>query len=283
MPKDLHVQQRRNQDRHFRLSGLPQRQEAACPTRERPGMTHLGTDRTYRDSITPAPEETAFTVVVEESDLRVTASRDLRQEVAQYLTELRAGLKNYILLHPGFAASLTPLPEDPHAPPLVQAMLAAALVCQVGPMAAVAGAIAQAVADRFAPLCPDMLVENGGDLYLHSTRERLVALLAKPVQGARLALKLGKADFPVALCSSSATIGPSLSFGSADLVMVKARKGAVADAAATTLGNLARSGEHLPLVLARAQELAHAGLSGVFVQVEEKIGVWGDIELAVLE
>ena len=246
-------------------------------------MTHLGTDRTYRDSITPAPEETAFTVVVEESDLRVTASRDLRQEVAQYLTELRAGLKNYILLHPGFAASLTPLPEDPHAPPLVQAMLAAALVCQVGPMAAVAGAIAQAVADRFAPLCPDMLVENGGDLYLHSTRERLVALLAKPVQGARLALKLGKADFPVALCSSSATIGPSLSFGSADLVMVKARKGAVADAAATTLGNLARSGEHLPLVLARAQELAHAGLSGVFVQVEEKIGVWGDIELAVLE
>ena len=246
-------------------------------------MIHLDTDRAYRNSVSPAPGETAFTVMVEESDLRITASQDLRQEIAQYLTGLRAGLKNHILLHPGFAASLAPLPCDPHAPELVQAMLRASATCQVGPMAAVAGAIAHAVADRFAPICRDILVENGGDLYLHSTRNRLVALLAKPIQGARLALKLTRKDFPVALCSSSATIGHSLSFGRADLVMVKARSGALADAAATTLGNLARSPEYLPLVLERAQELACAGISGVFVQIEEKIGVWGDIELAALE
>jgi len=119
----------------------------------------------------------------------------------------------------------------------------------------VAGAIAQAVADRFKDLSPDILVENGGDLYLHSTKPRLAALLAKPVHGARLALNLQTREFPLALCTSSATIGHSLSFGAADLVTVKARSGALADAAATALGNLARTPQSMPLVLERAQEL----------------------------
>ncbi|WP_243360915.1 UPF0280 family protein [Fundidesulfovibrio terrae] len=246
-------------------------------------MTHLDSDRAYRGALTPAEGETCFTVVVEESDLRITARRDLSCEIVHYLTSLRGELKNYILLRPEFATSLVPLSEDEAAPDLARKMLEAARCCQVGPMAAVAGAVAQAVADRFAPESPDILVENGGDLYLHSTRERLVALLAKPVQGARLALRLSPEDFPTALCGSSATIGHSLSFGRADLVTVKARSGALADAAATTLGNLARSGAHLPLVLERAQELARFGVTGVFAQVDDTIGVWGDMELAVLE
>jgi len=126
-------------------------------------------------------------------------------------------------------------------------------------------------------------VENGGDLYLHSTRERLAALLARPIQGARLALRLRPEAFPLSVCTSSATIGHSLSFGAADMVTVKARSGALADAAATALGNLARGASGLPRVLARAQELARVGVLGVFVQVGEQVGVWGDMELAALD
>jgi len=244
---------------------------------------HREPERTYRGALKPAGGETAFRAVVEESDLHVVARRDLSLEISQFLSEIRGTLKNYILLHPDFASSLVPLPLDPNAPPLARAMLRAAKACQVGPMAAVAGAIAQAVADRFAPLSPDLLVENGGDLFLHSTRERLVALLAKPVQGANLALKLSPQEFPVSLCASSATIGHSLSFGAADLVTVKAKSGALADAAATTLGNLAKSALDLPKVLERAKALAQAGVLGVFAQVDGKIGVWGDMDLAVLE
>ena len=246
-------------------------------------MIHLESERIYRSPLQPASGEAAFNVVVEESDLRIVAVRDLSLEVGPYLGEIRGALKNYILFHPDFATSLVPLPSDPDAPPLVREMIEAAKVCQVGPMAAVAGAIAQAVADHFAPFSPDILVENGGDLCMHSTRERLVALLAEPVQGARLALRLSPGEFPMSLCGSSATIGHSLSFGAADLVTVKARSGALADAAATTLGNLAKSADHLPLVLERARELAPAGVLGVFAQVGGKIGVWGDIELAALE
>ena len=246
-------------------------------------MIHREPERTYRGALKPAKDETAFRVVVEESDLHVVARRDLRLEITQFLNEIRGTLKNYILLHPDFVTSLVPLPSDPDAPPLATAMLHAAQTCQVGPMACVAGAIAQAVADRMAILSPDILVENGGDLFLRSTRERLVALLASPIQGANLALRLSPKDFPVSLCASSATIGHSLSFGAADLVTVKAKSGALADAAATALGNLAQSADALPRVLERAQELACAGVLGVFVQVDGKIGVWGDMELAVLE
>jgi len=246
-------------------------------------LIHLDTHRSYRDLTAPDPGEERFTVALEESDLRVTARRNLGVETARELHRLRGQLKNHILLNPEFLASLTPLPQAPKAPPVVQDMLRAALACQVGPMAAVAGTIAQHVADAMAPLSPDFLVENGGDLYLHSTRERLVALLARPVQGARLALRLAPREFPVSLCTSSATIGHSLSFGAADLVTVKARSGALADAAATTLGNLARDAANLPAVLDRARELARAGVLGVFVQVGEQIGVWGDMELAALE
>jgi hypothetical protein len=246
-------------------------------------VIHLEQERAYRSPLRPAPGETGFHVVVEESDLRIVALRDLSLDVGRYLGEIRGTLKNYILLHPAFATSLVPLPPDPDAPLLARNMIEAARICQVGPMAAVAGAVAQAVADRFSPLSPDILVENGGDLSMHSTRERLVALLAEPVHGARLALKLSPEEFPVSLCGSSATIGHSLSFGAADLVTVKARSGALADAAATTLGNLAKSADHLPLVLERARELAPAGVLGVFAQVGGKIGVWGDMELAALE
>jgi len=246
-------------------------------------MIHATPERAYRSLLTPVEGESSFQVTIEESDLRITARRDLAEDAGAFLSLIRGGLKNYMLLHPGFARSMVPLPEDPAAPSPADTMLAAARACGVGPMAAVAGAIAQAVADKFAPVSPDFLVENGGDIYMHSTRERLVALLAEPVKGARLALRLPAGDFPVALCTSSATIGHSRSFGAADLVTVKAKSGAFADAAATALGNLARSADHLPLVLERAQELARSGLLGVFVQAGGKIGVWGEMELAVLE
>lgn len=242
---------------------------------------HLDPSRAYRAGLVPGPGETAFQAVVEESDLYVVARADLRLEVTDFLTTLRAGLKNYILFHPEFRTSLTPVEVSPDAPGIALAMARAARICNVGPMAAVAGAVAQAVADRFQAISPDILVENGGDLYIHSTRERLAALLALPVNGARLALRLGPGDFPVALCGSSARIGPSLSFGAADLVTVKARSGALADAAATTLGNLAQSARVLPQVVARAKELE--GVLGIFAQVEGSMAVWGDMELVALE
>uniref|UniRef100_I2Q3J3 ApbE family lipoprotein n=1 Tax=Desulfovibrio sp. U5L TaxID=596152 RepID=I2Q3J3_9BACT len=239
--------------------------------------------RAYRRPLAPRPGETAFQVVVAQTDLWIVADRPLAREIADFVSTLRAGLMTYILLHPEFRASLVPVAVPDDAPAIARDMAEAAARFGVGPMAAVAGAVSQAVADRFAPLSPNLLVENGGDVFLRSTVGRTVALLAKPVEGARLALHFGPDRLPAAVCASSAKVGPSLSLGQADMVTVVAGRGAVADAAATALGNLLVSRADLEGVLAAARGMARDGVRGAFVQIGEMVGLVGDLELVAIE
>jgi len=248
-------------------------------------MTPIHDDpvRAYRQTLAPRPGETAFQVVVAQTDLLVVAERPLGQEIADFVSALRAELMTYILLNPAFRDSLAPVCVPENAPPIARDMAEAGARFGVGPMAAVAGAVSQAVADHFAPASPNLLIENGGDVYLRSTVERTVALLARPVDGARLALRFNPKKLPAAVCASSAKVGPSLSFGQADMVTVVADRGAVADAAATALGNLLVSRADLEGVLAAAEGMARQGVRGAFVQIGEMVGLVGDLELVALE
>lgn len=244
---------------------------------------HLSPDRDYRRTVGRERGEVAFQAVVEETDLYVVAEKNLSREVSDFLHEVRGEIKSRILVDPVFGKSLVPVDVPDSAPEIVRLMAAAGKACGVGPMAAVAGAVAQAVGDRFAGQSPNILVENGGDLYLRSTRERTVALLSDPESGSSLGLGLGVDEFPTALCSSSGRIGHSLSLGRGDLVTVRARDAAFADAAATALANLLQSPSDLDRVLAEARKLAKFGLQGVFAQFNEKLAVWGGLELVALD
>ncbi len=244
---------------------------------------HLSTDRTYRDSVRPQQGEVRFQVAVEQTDLLIVAEKDLQTEIASYVSQVRGEIKNWIMFHPDFAESLVPIEPDEAAPPLIRSMIEASAFCGVGPMAAVAGAVAQSVGDHFAVESPNILVENGGDTYLHSTRERVVALLAEPDSGAMLGLKLEADTFPVAICASSGVIGHSLSLGTGDLVAVRAKDARFADAAATALCNLLKSESDIDAVLKQAQALAPHGLDGIFAQYNQKVVAWGDIELVALD
>ena len=252
------------------------------------------TGRDYRRTVDAASGETAFQVVVEQTDLWVVARQDKAADTAEPMAEamgrflrgLRGPLKAHMELHPEFAVSLTPVPVPSRATPtpaLVRAMAEAARTCGVGPMAAVAGAIAQAVADAFRDRSPDILVENGGDCFMHSTRDRVAALLADPQGGASLGLALKAAEFPLALCASSATIGHSLSLGHGELVVVKADTGALADAAATALCNILQTPDDLTRVTDAAASLKRRGLRGVFAQHGGKLAAWGEMELVALD
>ncbi len=238
--------------------------------------------RTYRGRLAPRKNEIAFQVVLEQTDLWVAAEKDLRREILAHVEKIRGQLKTYIELHPEFARSLRPVGVENGAPALVAAMAEAGQRAGVGPMAAVAGAIAQSVADAFAGVSPNILVENGGDLYLHSTKDRVIGLLAKPIDGVRLGLALPAGRFPLAVCASSGRIGHSLSFGRADLVTVLARSGAMADAAATALANMVTRKEDLAPMLEAARSLRRHGLRGVFAQWEDEVAAWGDLELTAL-
>lgn len=242
--------------------------------------SHRSPFRAYRAS--QQPDLLSFQIVIEETDLWVAARKDLSQPMADEVRRLRGQIRAYEAIHPGFLASLTPLEAAPGAPGIIMRMCRAGSLTGVGPMAAVAGAVAQMVAEKFCGASPDLLVENGGDTYLYSTRDRHIGILNVPGEDMRLCVPVPADEFPCSFCASSATIGHSLSFGKADLVVTRSRDAALADAAATALANALSGAEDTDKVLDLARSWEGIGLDGVFTQCEGRIGVWGKMELAVL-
>lgn len=238
--------------------------------------------RFYRYSHHKGRGWTSFQVRYRETDLWIRARRNLEKEAYEAVLNCRLQIEKYIASHQSFLTSLTPIPDDPLAPPLVQRMLTAAIVAGVGPMAAVAGAIAQAVAVALKPISDSVIVENGGDCYLDLDEETVVGIFAGPDSpfSHKIALKLAATRFPLGICTSSGTIGHSLSFGKADAVTVIARDAALADAAATRLGNLVHSPADLSTALDLAPQIP--SVEGVLVAIKDKIGIWGNLELVPL-
>ncbi|GAB7080059.1 UPF0280 family protein [Megalodesulfovibrio paquesii] len=262
---------------------------------------HQDPHRGYRRLTGSQAGEVAFQLVQAQSDLHIVASAlpdvDLAALASQSLRAARSMIQTAIDLDPAFQPALTPLRAAEGAPALIQAMCEAATLCGVGPMAAVAGVVAEHVARALAAAgCRTALVENGGDLFLLADTPRVVAVLPDPSrltsqthQGQRdekkagLGLALAPDDLPCSICSSSATIGHSLSFGRAELVAVRSPSAAMADAAATALANRLRSGQDIPAVLRHAQTLAELPppmrVEGVLAVCQGRIGAWGKVEL----
>jgi uncharacterized protein len=221
----------------------------------------------------------SFQTRYRESDLWIRAQRSLEKEALEAVLNCRHQLEEYIAQHADFLHSLAPLPADPFAPPLVRQMLDATRQAGVGPMASVAGAIAQSVGLSLKPLSPSIIIENGGDCYLDLPEETSVGIFAGPDSPftGKIALRFTADRFPLGICTSSGTIGHSLSFGKADAVTVVARDAALADAAATALGNLVQ----IPRDIGKALELAPSIrlIEGALIIVQDKMGIWGSLEL----
>jgi len=150
-------------------------------------------------------------------------------------------------------------------------------------MAAVAGAIAEQVGrGLLAQGVGEVLVENGGDLFLRRTRPVDVAVFAaqSPLSG-RVAIRVPPDQMPCGVCCSSGTVGHSLSLGKADAVVVVSRSAALADAAATGIANLVDGAPgSVEKALARAREIG--AVDGVVVVLGDRLGAWGRVELAPL-
>ncbi|MDY6909683.1 MAG: UPF0280 family protein [Thermodesulfobacteriota bacterium] len=220
-----------------------------------------------------------FDVRFQQTDLWIRASRDCRDEAMEEVLSLRHGLDRYVAEHPAFLNSLVPLPEDPLAPRLARRMLRAARKAGVGPMAAVAGAIAQAVGERLKAAGACSIVENGGDCFIHLNTPVRVGVYAGPHSPFkdRLVLSLEREILPAAVCTSSRTIGHSLSLGQADAVTVLSRDGTLADACATAAGNMVRTREDV----ARAAEWTQSldGLLGALIIAGDRMAAWGAFEI----
>jgi len=191
----------------------------------------------------------SFSVSYKETDLWIgvdppSRAPGMEDFAASLARRLRLELEAYIAQRPEFLASLVPIADDEGAPALARAMIAASSAAGVGPMAAVAGAVAEAVGAALCLQfgCRETIVENGGDLWLRfeAPIDLSVFAGASPLSE-RVGVSIPAELSPLGVCTSSGTVGPSLSLGRADAAMVACSSAALADAWATRIGNAVRS------------------------------------------
>jgi ApbE superfamily uncharacterized protein (UPF0280 family) len=243
-------------------------------------MTTSSQPRTYR-SLVSNKRLASFRVAVRETDLLVRADRPLESETRDSVLKQRTPLERYLEEHPEFVRTMVPWPQDPLAPPIVKSMIAAGQKAAVGPMAAVAGAIAEYVGRDLLELSKNVIVENGGDIFIKTDFPLRAGIFAgeSPLSG-KLAIQIDSPGHPVAVCTSSGTVGHSLSLGRADAAVVISASAALADAAATAVGNKVSSKHDIEAAIGLGKEIE--GVLGIVVILDEEIGFWGNVNIVRL-
>ena len=240
----------------------------------------MKTERTYRHLV-KLDRLQAFVVKVQETDLLIHAEVNLEQPAKESVLKHRGHIEAYIEQNPAFLHTLTPWPDDGPYPAVVGAMVKAGRRASVGPMAAVAGALAEFVGRDLLLHTDEVIVENGGDVFIKILKPLTMAVYAGQ---SPLSMKIGL-TFPArqesfAVCTSSGTVGHSLSHGKADAVCVFAQSCALADAAATAIGNRIQSSQEIQAAINWGKKIA--GVRGLFVVVGQAMGAWGDLEVTPL-
>jgi ApbE superfamily uncharacterized protein (UPF0280 family) len=240
------------------------------------------TDRFYRQDHRQV-DLVHFQLTVGETDLDIGVRKErfsghLVAWAEETIRACRRPLEDYIKRDPGFGRALTPYTILPDAPLIVQTMAEAGRLAGVGPMAAVAGAISEMVGKAIAKRSQDVIVENGGDIFLRSSRIRRVGVFAgdSPLSN-RLALEIQPKETPLGICTSSGMVGHSLSFGKADAAVVLSPSVALADAVATACGNLVQSTDDLDKALEFVAGIT--GVKGVLIIKDDRLAVWGSVKL----
>ncbi|MBF0303693.1 MAG: UPF0280 family protein [Desulfamplus sp.] len=245
----------------------------------------------------------SFKITVKETDLHIQASSDLSRIAQNKVLELRGFVENYTTIHPEFVTSFTPLePVIPIIPQIVRDMIEAGKKAGVGPMAAVAGAIAELTGEELLKYSSEVIVENGGDIFFKINSPMVFTIFAgkSPLSmkiGARISPRKSYADSSIkkiiseknttinrlitysgmALCTSSGTVGHSISFGKADAATVISQSCAVADAAATAIGNMVKQDSDIEKAIEAGKCIE--GVEGIIIIKGKRLGAWGDLEL----
>ena len=242
--------------------------------------TEAHNKRHYRSLVSKHRLET-FRVVVKETDLMVRTDKPLQEETTDLVLKHRMALERYIGDHPDFADRLTPCPLDPFAPPIVKTMMEAGQKAGVGAMGAVAGAVAEYVGGDLLAYSKEVIVENGGDIFIRTTFPLTVAVLAgRSTLSGKLGVRIDSPASPVGVCTSSGTVGHSLSLGRADAAVVVSASAALADAAATAIGNRVSDKADIASAIHLGENID--GVLGVAVILDDKMGAWGQVELVRL-
>lgn len=221
-----------------------------------------------------------FRVVVGESDLWVmssTSTINVKDFITRRLKYYRRILKEFIANYPLFEKSLKPFPDHPDAPDIIRWMIRSSALAGTGPMASVAGAIAGIIGEEVDKDVTELIIENGGDIYLRTSHKRIVSIFAgnSPLSNC-IGLVIQPTD-RLGICTSAGTVGPSLSFGKADAAVIISPDPALADAVATATANLIKSSQDFPKAISFVKRIPN--IDGVLIIKDDKMAVWGNIEI----
>ena len=227
----------------------------------------------------------SFAVNQKETDLYVAVDRRKKRSLKSIIAkteklvgDCRQDIENYIRKYPLFEVTFRPVVVDSDAPEIIKEMARAALLANVGPFASVAGAIAGAVGRKLSEEISDIIIENGGDLFIKTTRVRKVGIYSISDEiSNRIALEVDPIDTPLGICASSGTQGHSFSFGRADVAVAVSSSTALADACATAMGNLIMESRDITMGIDFAKRIE--GIKGVVIIKDGQLGFWGDIRI----
>lgn len=219
-----------------------------------------------------------FDVCIDETDLMIGATKELHNEALLLVKKFRSELQDYIKQYPKFLTTLKPMEPADNAPYIVQKMCGAAFKAGVGPMAAVAGAVSELVGLELLKYSDEIIVENGGDIFIKTNSKRKVGIYAgKSPLNEKIAIEIESTRTPLGICTSSGTVGHSLSFGKADAAVVLAKDTFLSDAVATATCNRVKNAGDIESAIEFASRIK--GVEGVLIIIDDKIGAWGDINL----
>lgn len=233
--------------------------------------------RSYRNSFDN--ELVKFSVCIGETDLLIGCDADLSHSALRSVRRVRSILNRHIDIYPEFKSSLGPLRVNKDYNNLVNDMIVSGIAAGTGPMASVAGAVAEYVGRELLKSSKEVFVENGGDIFFASKKDRVISIFAgESVLSNKVAVKIKADKFPVGICTSSGTVGHSFSMGKADAVTIISKDTALADAVATATCNRIQTYRDIKKALDFA--IGIEGILGALAIIGDKLGVAGEIELA---
>jgi len=210
-------------------------------------------------------KETIVTIFAREKGHIEAAKRSIREQ--------RGLLEGFIRKDPFFMVTLDPYDLQDDAPDIVKMMVRCASAFGIGPMSSVAGAIARyAVWAMIEVGATYAIVDNGGDICVLNDRPVAVGIYAGASPIRELAFEVPERSLPLGIATSSGTVGPSISFGCADAATVISQDAALADAAATALGNAVQATGPLEKCF---QAIDRPGIEGALVIRGGEMALWG--------
>lgn len=231
---------------------------------------------------------TSFTVGYKDTDLWIgidpeSYCEEMKEFCYERIKHYRIELEKWLSVDPEFGKALIPYKPSSSCPEMALTMAQAAQKAGVGPMAAVAGAFSERLGNDLKNnfRLQEMAIENGGDIFLLILNPMVLSVYAgdSPLSG-KIGIQIPEATGSIGVCTSSGTVGPSLSFGKADAVMVACKNTALADAWATALGNRVRKSDDIDSALKFTEHIKE--ILSVVIICEGRVGIRGNFEMKIL-